>query len=78
MPEALQIAKHIAEALEATHEAGVIHCDLKPANDKVRPNGTLKVSTSVSPRLCLLKTPYALSRLMSPTMTDRRFRTRDS
>ena len=41
--EALPIAKQIAEALEAAHEAGVIHLDLKPANIKVRPDGTVKV-----------------------------------
>ena len=41
--EALPIAKHIAEALEAAHEAGVIHRDLKPANIKVREDGTVKV-----------------------------------
>jgi serine/threonine protein kinase len=43
IPEALQIAKQIADALEATHEAGVIHRDLKPANVKVRPDGAVKV-----------------------------------
>ena len=41
--KALPIAKQIAEALEAAHEAGVIRRDLKPANIKVREDGTVKV-----------------------------------
>ena len=41
--EALPIAKQIAEALEAAHEQGVIHQDLKPANVKVKDDGTVKV-----------------------------------
>src|SRR5262249_13009272 len=43
LDEALPIAKQIAEALEAAHEQGVIHGDLKPANIKVRADGTVKV-----------------------------------
>ena len=41
--EALTLSQQIAEAVEATHEKGVIHRDLKPANIKVDPEGHVKV-----------------------------------
>jgi serine/threonine protein kinase len=43
LDEALVIARHIAEALEAGDDQGVIHRDLKPAKVKVRPDDVVKV-----------------------------------
>ena len=43
LKETLEIASQVASALEATHEKGIIHRDLNPANIKILDNGTVKV-----------------------------------
>jgi Tol biopolymer transport system component len=43
LDEALDIARRVADALEAAHDHGIVHRDLKPANIKVRADGGVKV-----------------------------------
>jgi eukaryotic-like serine/threonine-protein kinase len=40
---ALEIAAQVADALEAAHQEGIIHCDVKPGNLIVRPDGTVQL-----------------------------------
>jgi eukaryotic-like serine/threonine-protein kinase len=43
LPETLNVAIQIADALSAAHKAGIIHRDIKPENVMVRPDGYVKV-----------------------------------
>jgi serine/threonine protein kinase len=43
LDEVLIVARQIAEALESAHDQGIVDRDLKPANIKVRADGTVKV-----------------------------------
>ena len=55
IPEALAIARQIADALEFAHAQGVVHRDLKPGNIKIRPDGAIKVLD------------FGLAKALSPT-----------
>jgi serine/threonine protein kinase len=43
LDEALRIARQIADGLEAAHDKGITHRDLKPGNIKIKRDGTVKV-----------------------------------
>jgi hypothetical protein len=58
VPEALGIAAQMAMALEAAHERGIVHRDLKAGNVKLRPDGTVKLLD------------FGLAKVFDPAISD--------
>ena len=69
LPEALEIARQMAAALEEAHQRLVIHRDFKPGNVKIKPDGTVKVLDFGLAKLAAAQTGASASVTESPTLT---------
>ncbi len=66
LEEALDLARQIADALEAAHEKGITHRDLNPGNIKVKADGTVKVLDFGLAKMGVAPSTQSVD---SPTMT---------
>ncbi len=62
LEEILAVSIQVAEALDAAHQAGIIHCDIKPENIMLRKDGYVKVLDFGLAKLTETQTASSLSR----------------
>jgi Tol biopolymer transport system component/predicted Ser/Thr protein kinase len=67
---ALDVARQMAEALEAAHEKGIVHRDLKPANVKITPDDKVKVLDFGLAKASAGETADATAGGLSPSMAN--------
>ena len=68
LPEALEIVRQMAAALEEAHQRLIVHRDFKPGNVKIKPDGTVKVLDFGLAKL-LVQTGASANTTDSPTLT---------